>query len=448
MCFAVGGAVIFHGLHRLLFAKAKFRQFLCHGRSFSEKLLELLLALNFVLLVLQPRATLVDNAAIDGCLQHTAFPGNALTEYDVKLAASVGGCKLVLGHLDFGPDAVWRRCVAQNAALRSPDLQADARVVLHSIASTRHLRRPVSTDICSKLVGKEQRGVVFPAKVRDLPAELTHDASQKTNRKLAHVFVELFLGGKSCHAVDNNNLIKPGLYELDGQVRGILCGARVEEVPQLFVDAELDGIVKVKRTLGVDKSAPAALVLHSGNARQGHGCLAALLRAIDLHDPTKGQTTSKRQIHSQGPSGEGIHIHLESVHGHHGSFAVLLVYLALQLLELGGSVVAFHRLRVCLSSLLQLHDLLRLLCGRGIFHCHRCLDNLLFLGGRVPRGIPSSQRGARCRGRCGEQQPWHGRFRGRSPRRCGLQRIALSRDSESGREGCRTGQRQPPAIAR
>jgi hypothetical protein len=78
----------------------------------------------------------------------------------------------------------------------------------------------------------------------------------------------------------------------------LLARVGLGDQQRVGVDAELLGVVRVQRVLGVDERRDAAGLLRVGHGVQRHGGLAAALRAVDLDDAAARQA-AEAQRHVQ-----------------------------------------------------------------------------------------------------------------------------------------------------
>src|SRR5215831_823510 len=83
-------------------------------------------------------------------------------------------------------------------------------------------------------------------------------------------------------------------------LQSLLAGVGLGNQQIVHVDAELAGVSRIERVLGVDKSASPAAALRFGNDMQGKCRLAGTLRPVNLDNTSARQTTNaQRDIETQ-----------------------------------------------------------------------------------------------------------------------------------------------------
>ena len=147
---------------------------------------------------------------------------------------------------------------------------------------------------------------------------------------IAHVAVDLRLGDQGCHRVYNNDVNGAGPDHGLGDLQSLLTAVRLGNIEIVNIHADIFGIDRIQRVLGVNKAGDAAPFLHFRDHMQGHGRLTGGFRSVDLNDPASWNAAqSQSDIQAQGTGGRCFHFH----HGrgisqfHHRAFAVLFLYL-------------------------------------------------------------------------------------------------------------------------
>jgi hypothetical protein len=97
------------------------------------------------------------------------------------------------------------------------------------------------------------------------------------------------------------------------------------------VHAQLLGVLRVQRVLGVDEGTHAVLLLHLGNDLQGQRGLAGRFRAVDLDHAAAGQAAhAKGDVQAQRTGGNHLDVlnDFAFAQPHDGALAELLFDLA------------------------------------------------------------------------------------------------------------------------
>ena len=151
----------------------------------------------------------------------------------------------------------------------------------------------------------------------------------QTHLSLAHLALNLSLGRKSRHRVDDNDVNRGRADKLLSDLKSLLTIVRLAHVEGIHIDTELLGIGGVERVLSVNESGNTTRLLSLGNGMDGERSLTRRLGAKDLND-----TSARVASHSEG------HIETERAcrddrnlldltvaHAHDGTLAVGLVNL-------------------------------------------------------------------------------------------------------------------------
>ena len=113
---------------------------------------------------------------------------------------------------------------------------------------------------------------------------------------IAHLAFDLGLGHQRRNGVDDDHVNRVGAHQHVGDFQGLFASVRLRDQQVVNVDAQLAGVIRVQRVLGVDEGAGGALPLGFGDDRQGQGGLARGFRAVDFYDPTFRQAPDAKAI--------------------------------------------------------------------------------------------------------------------------------------------------------
>jgi hypothetical protein len=143
-----------------------------------------------------------------------------------------------------------------------------------------------------------------------------------------------------------------------GDLQRLLTGVGLAHQQRVGVHAELLGVLRIQRVLGVDERRDAACGLGVGHRVQRDGGLARRLRAVDLDDPAARQPAdAERHVQGDRTGGDDrdrlAHLVAEP---HHRAFTEVLVdlcerqlegFLAVRCLRHGGGLrLSFEGLAV------------------------------------------------------------------------------------------------------
>ena len=135
----------------------------------------------------------------------------------------------------------------------------------------------------------------------ELAERLGHEARLQARQRVAHVTVELGAGDQRRHRIDHDHVDGVGADECLGDLERLLAGVRLGDEQLVDVHAELPGVDRVERVLGVDERGDAAQALGLGDDVERQRGLARGLRAVDLGDPSSRQTAdAERHVERDG----------------------------------------------------------------------------------------------------------------------------------------------------
>ena len=143
-----------------------------------------------------------------------------------------------------------------------------------------------------------------------LRSALRHQARLRAGLVVAHLAFEFGERHERGDRIDHQHVDRAGAHQRVGDFERLLAmiGLRDQEVVDL--DAELAGIDRVERVLGVDEGADAALLLGFGDGVQRERGLAGRFRPVDFdHAPARQAADAERDIEPERAGGNDVDIH-------------------------------------------------------------------------------------------------------------------------------------------
>src|SRR5271165_388395 len=265
-----------------------------HCRMLAQERLGVLPPLADALAVeAEPRAGLLDQ------VDQLAHLADALAVHDVELHLPERRRQLVLHHLH--PGLVADRRLAFLDRADPPDLQPDRGVELQRVAARGGLRvAEHHADLQPDLVEEDEHRLRARHVAGQLAQRLAHQAGMQADMAVAHLTLELRARHQCRHAVDHHHVDRAGAHEGVADLQRLLAGVGLADQQIVDVHAELAGIQRIERVLGVDERTGAAALLRLGDGVQGQRGLARTLRAVDLDDAAaRHAADAQRQIQAE-----------------------------------------------------------------------------------------------------------------------------------------------------
>ena len=276
-------------------------------------------------------------------LDDLALAGDALAVHDLELRLAERRRHLVLHHLDAGHVADDFLAVLDRAD--AADVEAHRGVELQRVAAGGGLRvAEHHADLHADLVDEDDDGVGALDVAGELAQRLGHQARVQADLHLAHLAFDLRLGRERRDGVDHDHVHRVGAHQHVGDLQRLLAGVGLRDQQVVDVHAELLGIGRIERMLGIDEGRRAAGALHLGDDLQRERGLAGGLRPEDLHDAAARQAAdAERDVEAERAGGNGFDIEDRRgiAEAHHRALAELLLDLA----QCGGErllAVLFH----------------------------------------------------------------------------------------------------------
>ena len=185
-------------------------------------------------------------------------------------------------------------------------------------------------DLFPELVDEDDRRAGVAQGAGDLAQRLRHQPGLETDVAVAHLALDLGPGHQRRHRVDDDEVDRAGADEHVGDLERLLTRVGLGDEERIGVDAELLGVVRVERVLGVDEGRDAAGLLGAGHRVQRHGCFSTRFRSVYLDDPTAGEATdAEGDVEGDRPRRDHLDRRADVVaKAHDGALAVLLLDLA------------------------------------------------------------------------------------------------------------------------
>jgi hypothetical protein len=155
-------------------------------------------------------------------------------------------------------------------------------------------------DLHADLVDEDDDGVRALDVAGELAQRLRHQARLQADCVLAHLALDLGLGRERGDRVDDDDVDRAGAHQHVGDLECLLAGVRLRDQQVVDVDAELLGIGRIERVLGVDEGGGAAALLALGDDLQRQRGLAGGLGPVDLDDAAARQAAdAERDVEPQ-----------------------------------------------------------------------------------------------------------------------------------------------------
>ena len=256
----------------------------------------------------EPGARLLDDAGLDAQIDQLAGLGDALAVHDVELDLLEGRRHLVLDDLDAG--LVADHLLALLDLADAADVEAHGGVELQRIAAGRRLGvAEHDADLHADLVDEDHHALGLGDRGRQLAQRLAHQARLHAGLHVAHLAFELGLGRERRHRVDHQHVDGAGAHQRVGDLERLLAVVGLRDQQILDLDAELAGVDRVERVLGIDEGADAALLLGLRHHLQGKRGLAGGLRPVDLdHAPARQAADAQRDVEPERARRDGLHL--------------------------------------------------------------------------------------------------------------------------------------------
>ena len=175
------------------------------------------------------------------------------------------------------------------------DVQPAAGVELQGVAAGGGLGvAEHDADLHPDLVDEDDQGVGLGDGAGQLAQRLAHQPGLQADVGVAHLALQLGLGGQRGDRVDHDDVHRAGAHQHLGDLQRLLAAVGLRHQQVVGAHAQLAGVADVQGVLGVDEGADAARPLGLAHHVQGQGGLARGLRPVDLDDAAAGQAAARR----------------------------------------------------------------------------------------------------------------------------------------------------------
>ena len=144
-------------------------------------------------------------------------------------------------------------------------------------------------DLHADLVDEDDHAVRLGDRSGQLAQRLAHQAGLEAGQAVAHLAFDFGARRQRCDRIDDQHIDGAGAHQRVGDFERLLAGIRLRDQQIFEIDAELAGIDRIERMLGIDEGADAALLLGFGDGLQRQRRLARAFRPIDLDDAPAGR---------------------------------------------------------------------------------------------------------------------------------------------------------------
>jgi len=180
--------------------------------------------------------------------------------------------------------------------------------------------------------------------VFELAKRLAHEARLQAHLRLSHLALDLGLGRKGRHRVDDDAVHGSGAHEHVRDLEGLLAVVRLREEQLRGIDAQALRVLGIQRVLRIDEGGRAAHLLDVGDDLERERGLARGLRAVDLdHAAARQPAHAEGHVEAERAGGDHLDalVHFGVAHLHDGALAELLLDLRQRRLE-GLGLVLVH----------------------------------------------------------------------------------------------------------
>ena len=208
-------------------------------------------------------------------------------------------------------------------------------------------------DLHADLVDEDDDRVRALDVAGELAQRLRHEARLQADVRIAHLAFDFGLRRQRRDRVDDDDVDRAGAHQHVGDFQRLLAGVRLRDQQLLHVHAELPGVDRIERVLGVDERGGAADALRFGDHLQRQRRLARGLRAVDLDDAAARQAAdAERDVEPERAGRHGFDVvgRARIAEAHDRALAELLFDLS----ERGGErllAVFFHLVTAPISVL-------------------------------------------------------------------------------------------------
>ena len=125
--------------------------------------------------------------------------------------------------------------------------------------------------------------------------------------RIAHLALDLGARHQGGDRIDDQDVDRVGADQGVGDLQRLLAGIGLRDDQIVDVDAQLPGVDRVERMLGVDEGGDAARLLRLGDGVKRQRGLARAFRPVDLDDAAARQAAyAERDVEAERAGGDGL----------------------------------------------------------------------------------------------------------------------------------------------
>ena len=129
----------------------------------------------------------------------------------------------------------------------------------------------------------------------------------RPGKRIAHLAFDFGARRQRRDRIDDQHVDRAGAHQRVGDLQRLLAGIGLRDQQVVEIDAELAGIDRIERMLGVDEGADAALLLGLGDGVQRQRRLAGGFRPVDLDDAAARQAAdAERDVEAERAGRDGL----------------------------------------------------------------------------------------------------------------------------------------------
>src|SRR3984893_11276316 len=247
----------------------------------------------------KPGARLLDDAGLNPQIDQFAALRYPLAVHDIEIDDLERRRHLVLDDLD--ASLIADDLVPLFDRADTPDVETNRGVEFECVAARRGLRIAEHySDLVADLIDEDQHCARTGDRARQLAQCLAHQPGVQPHMAVAHFAFELGARHEGRHRIDDQDVNGSGADQRVRYLERLLAGIGLGNQQVVDIDAELAGIGRVERVLGVDEGAGSAAALRFGNDMQGKRRLAGALWAVNLDNPPARQpANAERDVETQ-----------------------------------------------------------------------------------------------------------------------------------------------------
>ena len=233
-----------------------------------------------VALIGEPRARLFDDVGLQRHIKHGTFLGDALAVQHIEFGGLERRSHLVLNNLDLG--TVADSLITVLNGLDTADVHTYGRVELQCLAAGGGLRiTEEHANFLTQLVDEDGGGTGLRQRTGHLTQRLTHQARLQADMAVSHLAFDFRFRHQGRDGIDDNHA---GTNQHVGDFQCLLAIVRLRDDQRIGVDAQLTGIDRIERMLGIDECGHTAGLLGIGHHMQRQCGLTRGFRSVNLHN--------------------------------------------------------------------------------------------------------------------------------------------------------------------